>query len=278
MKFEVISKKTGNKLVGSIYQPKATPRAVIFFQHGVNEHCKFHVDRLFIHLQEIGCVVVAHDHAGHGLSSGLRGYVAKFATIVSDSHQVIEEVSSSDWEGLPRFVYGFSMGGAVAIHLVLDSPKLFDGMILAAPLTEVDPSISGVSIALIKALSLVTPKAKVYSSPLELETSDEVLLNELKSDELLNHEPVRARSLRELLRAGTTVVKRKAEISLPVLVLHGEADTVTRLQGSRNFVDGISSKDKKLVSFPDMLHYVDGDVGREDAIRETVQWLDERAS
>ena len=40
-------------------------------------------------------------------------------------------------QGLPRFIFGQSMGGAVALRTHLKEPDEWDGMILVAPMCRV---------------------------------------------------------------------------------------------------------------------------------------------
>ena len=44
---------------------------------------------------------------------------------------------SPELQGLPRFLFGQSMGGAVALKTHLKEPDQWDGMILVAPMCKV---------------------------------------------------------------------------------------------------------------------------------------------
>lgn len=39
--------------------------------------------------------------------------------------------------GLPRFIFGQSMGGAIAIKALLKAPREWDGIVLVAPMCKV---------------------------------------------------------------------------------------------------------------------------------------------
>lgn len=45
-------------------------------------------------------------------------------------------------KGLPHFILGQSMGGAVTLKIHLKEPKLWDGVVLVAPMCKVSSNIS----------------------------------------------------------------------------------------------------------------------------------------
>lgn len=44
--------------------------------------------------------------------------------------------------GLPRFLFGQSMGGAIALKALLKKPKEWDGIVLVAPMCKVTSPFS----------------------------------------------------------------------------------------------------------------------------------------
>jgi alpha-beta hydrolase superfamily lysophospholipase len=61
------------------------------------------------------------------------------------------------------------------------------------------------------------------------------------------------------------------------LLLHGTEDPVCDISGSHKFHAATSSMDKKFVQFPKGLHKLIIDIGKEEYIKEVVQWLTERS-
>jgi acylglycerol lipase len=66
-------------------------------------------------------------------------------------------------------------------------------------------------------------------------------------------------------------------ITLPVLIMHGTADKVTRPTGSQFFFDQVGSKDKTLKLYENHAHDLLNDVDRELVIADIVSWLDKRS-
>lgn len=71
------------------------------------------------------------------------------------------------------------------------------------------------------------------------------------------------------------------QVSLPLLILHGEADTVTDPSVSKALYEKASSSDKKLVLYKDAYHSLLEGEPDEMIMRvfnDIVSWLDEHSS
>lgn len=113
-----------------------------------------------------GYAIYAVDYPGFGLSEGLHGYIPNFDELVGDvieqftnvkgmkllnldSSDIVHNIGfanffeliatpgRSDVKGLPFFVMGESMGGAVSLKIHLKEPDKWDGVILVAPMCKV---------------------------------------------------------------------------------------------------------------------------------------------
>lgn len=69
-------------------------------------------------------------------------------------------------EGLPCFLYGESMGGAVALKAHLKDSSMWDGAILVAPMCKIADSMipPWYLVKILIALAHIIPKAKLVSS------------------------------------------------------------------------------------------------------------------
>ena len=65
-----------------------------------------------------------------------------------------------------------------------------------------------------------------------------------------------------------------ARFMLPLLILHGTADKVTRPDGSQLFYDKAGSSDKTLKLYDGHYHDLLNDIGREAVVADILAWID----
>lgn len=82
--------------------------------HGLGEHLEWY-NELGMLLAENGYMVFGHDHLGHGLSEGSRGYIETFDTLISHVMSHVSKIKMEN-QGVPCFIFGHSMGGNVALR------------------------------------------------------------------------------------------------------------------------------------------------------------------
>jgi alpha-beta hydrolase superfamily lysophospholipase len=80
----------------------------------------------------------------------------------------------------------------------------------------------------------------------------------------------------ELARADERLKREFPRITLPVLILHGTADKVTRPEGSRFFYETAGSADKTLKLYEGHAHDLLNDIGREGVMADIVAWIGTR--
>jgi len=92
-----------------------TQRAVAVV-HGFTGESSWMVQLTAVHLATAGFAVAALDHQGHGFSDGLPGHVPDIAPVLDDCNAAFR----ADYPPpLPCFLYGESLGGAIALLLHL---------------------------------------------------------------------------------------------------------------------------------------------------------------
>ncbi|RIY03354.1 alpha/beta hydrolase [Aureimonas flava] len=116
----VLDSPTGAALTVRARNPDTAPEAVVLVFHGLAEHSARY-DRLMGELGTLGFATYAHDHRGHGSTTAQDAPLRRFGSrnglrkVVRDC-QAVRELAQREHPGLPLFVLGHSMGGAIALH------------------------------------------------------------------------------------------------------------------------------------------------------------------
>ena len=116
--------KGAGKIHGCRWEPAGEPKAVLQIVHGIAEFVGRY-DTFASYLTELGFVVVAEDHMGHGQSingDGIQGYFhGGWFTAVEDTYQLLQD-TKAEFEGLPYTLFGHSMGSFMARTILCKYP------------------------------------------------------------------------------------------------------------------------------------------------------------
>lgn len=265
----------GNTLATYRWDPPGRPTGVVFLLHGIFAHCRFefldsdagnlrtrYVGSVVAALNAAGLVVVGHDYVGHGASSGMRGYFGSIDWLVEGALAVVDNVlgehkadsapaiadeidgshggSDADLTGLPVFLGGISLGGAVSILTSLKRPGQFAGVALFSPAVHPPADMFGVKGKILAALSGVLSAAMPTVPVMTLPPSPfPELRAAVDADPLFYRGGVRCRVGREMLRVYDEVGARRGEVRGQWLVCSGAKDVIVSAEGIREWVAGV---------------------------------------
>jgi alpha-beta hydrolase superfamily lysophospholipase len=202
-----------------------------------------------------GFPVVAPDLRGHGRSAGERGLIADVEDAVADLGAVLDAARAGH-PGVPVFVLGQGLGGALAIAFALRHP--LDGLILAAPmLTAPRPGPADAT-----ALS-----------------RDPAVVQAYEDDPLVLHGPLPERTVAVLAEEIATIMPRAGELTLPLLLMHGYADRLADPEATRALHKAAGSDDKVLVLWEGLFHEIFNEPAedRELPLERLTGWLERHA-
>jgi len=267
----------GYKLFSRYWNPKADPRGLVFLCHGFGEHLGWY-EELAEELRDSGLLVFGHDHQGHGLSEGKRAFVESVDEFSQDVIQHCTDVKSQ-YPGLPMFLYGHSMGGMISVHTVLRNSSFFKGMMLEGPLIIPDPhEVTPTRLLLGRLISPLLPEMQMGRIRVEQVTSDTEMQARLNSDKLRWTGGVKLGLGLAFLTCLENMHKNLKGVSLPLLILHGENDSLCQPAGSHLLAREASSKDKRIKIFKGASHHL---ILEEKSIRKEVlgdikKWIMDR--
>jgi alpha-beta hydrolase superfamily lysophospholipase len=256
------------------WRPAGKARAAGVIVPGFNSHSGYYA---WAAEQLVGgnLAVYALDLRGRGKSDGERFYVARFADYVSDVQTVIAAVKSRE-AGLPVYLLGHSAGGVIACTYALEHQAELAGLICESFAFKVPAP--DFALAALRGLSHVAPHAHVLRLRNEDFSRDAAAVQAMNEDPLIEHETQATQTVAEMARAADRLEKEFPTLTLPLLILHGTNDVVTKPSGSQFFHDTARSADKTLKLYDGHFHDLLNDVDREVVIADIKEWIVARSA
>lgn len=262
----------GLKIFARSWRPSGQARGVVVIVHGFNSHSG-HYLWAAEQLVASGLAVYALDLRGRGKSDGERFWVDKFSDYLSDVKGLVTLAKSRE-PGLPLFLFGHSAGGVISCIYTLENQAELAGLICESFAFQVPAP--DFALAVIKGLSHVAPHAHVLKLPNEGFSRDPKVVEALNSDPLIAHEIQPTNTVAEMVRADERLKREFPLITLPVLILHGKADKVTRPEGSQLFYDTAGAADKTLKLYEGHVHDLLNDLGKDVVMADIKDWITKR--
>jgi alpha-beta hydrolase superfamily lysophospholipase len=263
---------SGYKIFFRSWRPEGKARGVVVIVHGFNSHSG-HYLWVADQLTADGFAVYALDQRGRGHSDGERFFVDHISDYVNDVATFVSLAKSRE-PGLPVFLLGHSAGGVISCVYTLEHQAELAGLICESFAFQV--YAPDFALAVLKGLSHVAPHAHVLKLPNKEFSRDPKVVEAMDNDPLIAHEVQPTRTVAAMVHADERLKKEFPLITLPVLILHGAADKVTKPGGSQFFYDTVGSKDKTLKLFQGHAHDLLNDLNKEVVMAEIVGWINKR--
>ena len=261
----------GLPLFAQAWLPDATPSAVIVVAHGLGEHSsryQWFAERLAAD----GRAVYAIDHRGHGRSGGPRANVERFAHVVSD-FSTFAGRAQRQHPGVPVFLFGHSMGGAIAFASAARVQDSLSGLVLSGPALSAGDAVPPLRWLAARLCSLVAPNTGALKLPAAAVSRDRAVVRAYESDPLVMHEAIPARTVVELLQAMQTFPALARQLRLPVLIQHGTADALVPMEAARAVHQAMASKDRVFRPYEGLYHEIYNEPEREQVLGDLQKWL-----
>ena len=226
---ETLAARDGTPLLTRRWPPHGTPWATLLVVHGLGEHSGRH-EATAGQFAAAGIATASYDHRGFGASAGRRADVARWSSYLDDLE---DRFAASRLPGMPAAIYGHSLGALVLADYLLDERPLPDVAILSGPAlgSNVNPGLRLAAPLLATVLPRVTIRNPWDSSALSRDTAIGAAFD---ADPLCESRTT-FRLGSGLFRAMDRVHEQLADrggFPLPVLVVHGGADTLVPTETS----------------------------------------------
>lgn len=285
------------------WEPATQPKAVVCLVHGLGEHSGryAHVART---LNDAGYVLFGFDLRGHGRSGGRRGHTPSYEVLMDDIGRLLDETATR-YPGLPRFLYGHSLGGNLVLNYALrrhltplppapakrggsDAPLpsqgggqaagQLAGIVATSPALRVTKSPPPLQVALARVVNRLYPALQMPNGlALEGLARDPEVIRAYTTDPLV-HNKISVRLALEMLAAGEWALAHAAEFPLPLLLVHGTADLLTSAEATAEFAAKVPAGRCTLKLWEGFYHETHNEPEKAEVLAFMVDWLDQQRS
>jgi alpha-beta hydrolase superfamily lysophospholipase len=253
------------------WYPQEQVRAIVAIVHGLGAHSGLFVPAVE-YLTDRGYAVYALDLRGHGRSPGQRGHINTWAEFRADLSAFLEQIGAQT-PNCPCFLWGHSLGGAIVLEYALRSPIGLQGVIVTAPaLGKV--GVSRLKLAIGRVFSRVYPRLSLRVGIARNTSSRDPNVVSAIAQDPLRHEYGSARLATEFFATVDWIESHASNLQIPLLLLHGSADLVTRPESSWLFCERVTYPDKECYEYPGSYHDLYADTNYQEVLADIANWLE----
>lgn len=216
--------------------------------HGLAEHARRHSE-LAAAATGAGHHVYALDLPGHGKSPGRRAVISDYQAPVAAVGALVG-LATTEGDGRRPVLFGHSMGGAIALTFALEHPEALAGLILSSPYLVDAVAYPGWLYRVLALAAKVAPGLPVTKVAPRLISRDSAEVARYRNDPLVYSSGVPAISGNTLTRMGAELLQRAPRLKMRTLVLHGEADGIAGVGGSRSLQAAAAGGMVELLTLP----------------------------
>ncbi|GAA0183317.1 hypothetical protein Leryth_003083 [Lithospermum erythrorhizon] len=260
-------------------------KGTVYMSHGYGSDTGWMFQRICMSFATWGYAVFAADLLGHGRSDGLRCYLGDMEKVAAAALDFFKNVRESDeYEHLPAFLFGESMGGLVTLLMYFQSePDTWTGVIFSAPLFVIPENMKPSKVHLF-GYGLLFGLADTWAAMPDNKMVGKAIRDKEKLKIIASNPrrytgKPRVGTMRELLRVTEYVQQNFHKVTTPFLTVHGTSDGVTCPSGSKLLYEKASSEDKTLKLYEGMYHSLiqgEPDESADLVLADMRAWIDER--
>jgi len=251
--------------------PPEPPRAVILALHGMNDYSNA-FDAPGRALAAHGIATYAYDQRGFGRNPHPGLWSDR--TTLADDARAAARLLAERYPGVPLFLLGESMGGAVVIEALTQGPppEGVRGAILAAPAVWGRSAMGPLQRGLLWLAETLTPGLTLTGRGLHIQASDNIeMLRGLSRDPLVI-KATRVDAIHGLVDLMDAAEADIARLPLPALLLYGEKDEVIPPEPVWRAIAALPRPDQRAALYPDGWHMLLRDLQAQRVIDDIAAW------
>ena len=260
----------GRRIFTQSWLPEGSPRDQVVIAHGYAEHSGRY-DAVARFLTARGFAVHALDHHGHGKSEGARAVIERFAQADADIDTLVDKVRAASGLATVKLI-GHSMGGSLALNYALNHQDKLSGLVLSGP--AIGGRMAFITRWLLALVSAIAPQRGTIALDANAVSRDPAVVADYLADPLVFRGKVPARTAHEMFKAIHSYPERVGSLTIPCLLMHGEADALVSAKLAAPLFEGIGSADKTIRIWPGLFHEIFNEPEREEVLDVTADWLE----
>jgi alpha-beta hydrolase superfamily lysophospholipase len=265
--------KDGLNLYAQVWEPQESPQAVVCLVHGLGEH-----GGRYAHIAEAltrsGFVLLAADLRGHGKSEGPRGHSPSSQAFIEDIDRLLVEASQR-YPGLPRFLYGHSLGGLLVLFYVLKRVPQLAGVVATAPSLRTPLREQTLKVALAQTMASILPTFSMPTGLQPSQLSHDPAIEQAYIKDPLVHDRATFAMASTTFKALDWTMEHASEFSLPLLLMQGSADQIVYPRGAQEFAARVKG-DCTLKMWEGLAHEIHNEPEKEQVLAYMVTWLESK--
>jgi len=249
------------------------PKAVVCLVHGLGEHTS-----RYAHVAEAlgkqGFALFGADLRGHGRSGGARGHISSIEDFMQDIDLSLAQARIR-YPGLPIILYGHSLGGIQVLHYGLTRKPDVKGVIATSSGLHTALEKQHLKVLMAKILGALTPNTSIASGldPKSI-SRDEKVVQAYINDPLV-HDKISLGFGKVMVGVTSWTLAHADEFTLPLLLLHGKADSLAFPSSSTEFAASLKEK-CTLVLWDDAYHELHNEFEKDEVFKTMTLWMDAR--
>lgn len=259
----------GKALPLSVWPALSEPQAIVLALHGFNDY-RHAFSGVGPFLAERGITVYAYDQRGFGGTTG-RGIWPGDDVLVNDV-RLVAALLRQRHPGLPLYLLGESMGGAVAISVLAETPDVADGVVLIAAAVWGRAAMNPLQRAVFWLMAHSTPSMKLTGQGLKIMASDNIAMLRALGKDPMVIKGARVDALWGLTNLMDRALGAVSSLSVPALVLYGERDQIIPRRPICWILSDLAPSARAAV-YPTGYHMLTRDLNADVVLQDLAGWL-----
>lgn len=264
----------GERLPLRRWLPQGAPRAVVLALHGFNDYSHAFAGPAAAWAKQ-GIATYAYDQRGFGAAPG-RGRWWGSKVLTADA-LAASAILRHRYPGVPLYLLGESMGGAVAILTETGATGLplpdIDGVILVAPAVWGRSTMDLLPRLMLWAAVRVAPSLTLTGRQLHIWPSDNIaMLRALARDPLII-KATRVDAIWGLVNLMDRAAAAAPRLKGPLLVLYGHHDAIIPKRAMRHFVGALADPRARFAYYRRGYHMLLRDLEAPLVIADVSRWM-----